>query len=265
MTLNLPLLLLNASGEGLKEGLAGLERGARSRSGPFRSGPGRIGRPAFGIQAIVAALGGPGKVVVPASGQEADVEVWGLAHAVEILAARGLVARAAAPEAAARILGRVLYDLGEEHEGMRFLPRLGGCTARAVRGGCSRHARSTPGVSAPATCSRSSRTRGRGRAASRRDPASDRRNRPLLASGVLERVGFGLGLSEGLLSGRAVGRDPGRPSRAGCASAPWSWRPPGAGAPFEVQEELFRPGGAPSEFQNKEAPRTGIQTPGPTV
>ena len=198
VTLNLPLLLLSASGEGLKEGLARLERGARLALRAFqeRVWAHRKGPP-FGIQAIVAALGGPGKVVVPASGQEADVEVWGLAHAVEILAGRGLVSRSAGPEAAARILGRVLYDLGEEHEGMRFLPRIGGCTARAVRGrmlaACEENARRFGAADVLAELSNERAREGLLPVAI---PLSDRRNRPLLTSGILERVGFGLGLSE---------------------------------------------------------------------
>ena len=224
---------MNASGEGLKEALAGLERGARLALEAFqeRAWAQRKGPP-FGLQAIVAALGGPGRVVVPASGQEADVEVWGLAHAVELLVRRGprrAVRRS--PEAAARILGRVLYHLGEEHDGIRFLSGSGAARPGPCAAGCSPRARTTRGASAlpdllAELCERAvagGRPAARDPAVGSPEPAAARvRDRRA-------RSGSGLGLAEACLPGGLSRRGARRASAAVAAPHAACSRPPEPG------------------------------------
>jgi hypothetical protein len=240
VTLNLPLLLLSAGGEGVKEALSGLDRGAqialqvfRERAWMQRKGP------AFGLPAVIAATGGPGRVLVPASGQEVDLEIWGLAHALELLVRRGVVPRAAVPEAAARILGHLLYHLEEEQDGIRFHVRTGGAPSRAVRRrmllACEAHARRFAAGDVLAELSNERAAEG---VLPLAIPLSDRRNRALLSCSAVERLGLGLGLAEACL--------PGGISAEGLAELAASSRirrftlaPPGLGAPFEVQEEMF--------------------------
>jgi hypothetical protein len=240
VTLNLPLLLMNACGEGLKEALSGLDRGARLALEAFheRAWLQRKGPP-FGLQAIIAAVGGPARVVVPASGQEVDLEFWGLAHALELLVRRGLVTRSSVSDAAARILGHVLYHLGDERDGIRFAARTGGCCETAVRKrmlvACESAARRFAAADLVAELATGRAPEGLLPLAV---PLSDRRNGPLLRSAAIERLGWGLGLPEACLPG-GLSRDSLAAIRAGSRFRRFTLGPAGSGIPFEVQEELF--------------------------
>jgi hypothetical protein len=241
VTLNLPMLLANSSGEPGNEALAGLDRGAKAALAAFRERAWvqRKG-PRSGLPAIVDALGGPGRVAVPASGPEADVEVWGLGHALGLLVGRGLIARGAASETAARILGRVLYALGEEQDGIQLAARISGCASRVVR------------KRMLLACEKTARKYGiRDLIEELRDgrsvegalpvvaPLEDRRNKALLGSGLSERLGLGLGLPEACLPGGSLSGSSIRALRESSRLRSLHLAPPGSGEPFEVQEELF--------------------------
>ncbi|NRA96132.1 MAG: hypothetical protein HRU14_07985 [Planctomycetes bacterium] len=134
LAINLPHALLDAGGVGLKEVLPDLDAVGKLAREAFherfwyqRSGS------HWGLHGVVVGLGGSGKVQVHAQGQEVDLEVWGLAHALELLVRRGVVHPSRRPEAAARILGYLDYLLGEEVAGVRFRVRLGGVCDREIR------------------------------------------------------------------------------------------------------------------------------------
>jgi hypothetical protein len=240
VTLNLPLLLLRARGAGLKDGLEGLDRGARLALLAFHERAWAHRRAAASGLAATAAVLGEGRALrVPAAVQEVDVEPWGLSHALELLVRRGVVPRPAIPEVAGRILGQLHYHAGEERDGQRFHPRTGGCTDRAVRRrmlvACEQQARAlgVADVLAELKC---------GRAAEGvlplAIPFADRRNRALLRSVALERTGPGLGIPEACFPG---GLRPDLLPEISAMSNLGALRlaPAGAVGELEVQEELF--------------------------
>lgn len=241
LSLNLPLALLDAHGSGLKEVLPELDAvGKLARDAFHERFWYQRGGARWGLHGVVVGLGGPGKVQVHAQGQEIDLEVWGLAHALELLVRRNVVHPARRPEAAARILGYLDYLLGEEVGGVRFRVRLGGARDRDVRrrmlvaleGAAERYGitdmqemlrdesldRSTLPVAVPLL---------------------SERNRPLLEAPFAERTGPGLALplaAFGAEDPRALLESLRDHTRLGLLTlAP---RPPGDDL-FEVQEELF--------------------------
>ncbi|MAB89844.1 MAG: hypothetical protein CMJ90_10330 [Planctomycetes bacterium] len=134
LAINLPLALLDAAGVGLQEALPELDAVAQIVRDAFHE---RFwyqrGGARWGLHGVVVGLGGGDKVQVNAQGQEVDLEIWGLAHALELLVRRGVVHPSRRPEAAARVLGYLDYLLGEEVAGVRFRVRLGGARDRGVR------------------------------------------------------------------------------------------------------------------------------------
>ena len=134
ISLNLPLALSNAHGSSLKEVLPDLDGiGATLKSAFHERFWYQRGGAHWGLHGVVVGLGGPGRVQVHAQGQEVDLDVWGLWHALELLVRRGAVHPSRRPEAAARLLGYLDYLLGEEVEGVKFRVRLGGVRDRDVR------------------------------------------------------------------------------------------------------------------------------------
>lgn len=134
MALNLPLALTDTTTGGLTEALQDLEVVAEHARSAFLETYWSLRRTSeAGLQALVMALGGPERVAIPAQGQEVDLEVWGLHHALELLVARGVISSAARPEAAARILGFLDYFLQTDTDGVSFRVRLGGPSDRTVR------------------------------------------------------------------------------------------------------------------------------------
>ena len=134
VSLNLPLALADAHGAGLKEVLPELDGiGATLRAAFHERFWYQRGGAHWGLHGVVVGLGGPGRVQVHAQGQEIDLDVWGLGHALEMLVRRGAVHPSRRPEAAARILGYLDYLLGEEVQGVQFRVRLGGTRDREVR------------------------------------------------------------------------------------------------------------------------------------
>jgi hypothetical protein len=240
VTLNLPLLLMNATGDGLKEALACLDRGARLARDAFQERAWVQRKSArFGLPGIVAYLGGPGRVAVPASGQEVDLGIWGLSHALGLLVRRGLVPRPGVPEAAARLLGQLHYHVGEEKDGLQLVPRTGGCASRGVRKrlleACEANARQ---LRVPDLLDELRNERAAEGALPLAVPLGDRRNKALLSARVMERLGPWLGIPEACLAGGLSPRalaEIRTTSRIGTLCLP----PPGMAGLFEVQEELF--------------------------
>lgn len=134
ISLNLPLALADAHGSGLKEVLPELDGiGATVKAAFHERFWYQRGGAHWGLHGVVVGLGGPGRVQVHAQGQEVELDVWGLWHALEMLVRRGAVHPSRRPEAAARLLGYLDYLLGEEVQGVRFRVRLGGVRDRDVR------------------------------------------------------------------------------------------------------------------------------------
>jgi hypothetical protein len=236
VTLNLPLLLMGCGGGGLKEALSGIGRGAGLALTAFQERVWLQRRgSAASMPAIYDLLGHGRAPAVP----EADVEVWGLAHALGLLVRRGLVARPAVPEAAARLLGHLHYHLGEERDGVQFRVRIGGSTSRTVRkrmlDACEANARHF-GFGDLAEELRNERA-GEG-VLPLAHPASDRRNRPLLSSRVVERLGPGLAVPEACLPGGLSWSALSQLRDASRLGTLWL-APAGSVGLFEVQEELF--------------------------
>jgi hypothetical protein len=240
--LNLPLALAAVRGGGLRDALAALAPAARLVHELFHDALWRQRRGApYGVHGVVVMCGGPAAVAVEADGQEADLEIWGLPLALELLVRRGVFSRAHAAEAAARILGALDYAAGEERNGIGLRVRLGGVRERDVRvrfhAAYERHARERGDRDALEALKR---TRGGEGVLPVVPPLFDARNAPLFDVPCASRLGPGLAvgeaaLPEGLVPGLC--RDLVRSSRLNRLAI----APPGAGdGLFEVQEELFR-------------------------
>ncbi len=241
VALNLPLAFLDAHGAGLKEVLPHLETVGKVARDAFHE---RFwyqrGGARWGLHGVVVGLGGPGQVQVHAQGQEVDLEVWGLTHALELLVRRGVIHPSRRTDAAARMLSALDYQLGEEVSGVRFRVRLAGALDRDVRrrmlGALDSTAERFGILDAQELV---------------RDAALDRttlpvavpllsqRNSPLLEAQFMERTGAGLALPLA-----AIGGDDPRTllirlrdeTRLGLVTL--AARSPGEDL-FEVQEELF--------------------------
>ena len=134
LAINLPLALMDARGCGLKEVLSDLDAPCRAAMTAFHERYWhQRGGARQGLHGVVVRLGGPARVQVHAQGQEVDLEVWGLAQALEMLVQREVVHPAQRPQAAARLLGYLDYLISEEQGGVKFRVRLGGVIDRDVR------------------------------------------------------------------------------------------------------------------------------------
>lgn len=241
--INLPLALIEAQDVPLTDALADLELLAGRCREAFRDRywQQRGAARREGLQATVLRLGGPETVAVPAGGQEVDLEVWGLFHALEVLQRRGVIREAERPEASARILSFLDYHLGEEQEGSGFRVRLGGTLDRGVRRRfLGAFERWTDLLDLGDLKEISREGEGRGDAVLPVVlPLLGGPNDALLKASFAERVGPGLALPFAAFQGEAPGAlldRLARETRLGLLTL----RPPAAGEQvFELQEELF--------------------------
>lgn len=192
-----------------------------------------------GLHGLVVFLGGPGDVDVAVDDQWAEVEVWGLAQALDLLAARGIVSRARRVDGAARILGFIDYIMGEDRSGVRFQIRLGATRDRSVRGAFLQSLEAE-GARAGASELKDLLSRAEGESVLPVAlPILNPRNRPLLRAPFAERLGRGLALSLSAFESDPVGSvldSLAAESRLSLFTlVP---RRPGEDL-FEVQEELF--------------------------
>lgn len=240
--INLPLALLSARGENLAAVMEMLAVPGRLAVEAFHDALWRQRRgDPYGIHGVVVMFGGPASVVVEADQQEADLEVWGLPLALEMLIRRDVVGRAQASDAAARLLGFLDFLLGEDRNGLSLKVRLGGVRDREVRlrfHQAFERAAMDAGDHAAITAIK--RSRGGEGVLPVAPPLFAERNAALLAVPCAERLGPGLAVSETALPGGltpALCADLILRSRLGRLAV----APPGSGdALFEVQEELFR-------------------------
>ncbi len=240
-TINLPLLLLDVAGRGLKDALPELNDGLSLVLDAFRERfwQQRRGAP-FGIHGVVVRFGGPGEVQVRADAQSVDLEVWGLPVALELLVLRGVIPRSMIPEAAARILGYIDYTVAEEHDGVSLRVRLGGCRSRTIRrrlfSAAEQIARRYAISDLLSLLKQEHAAEGVLPVAA---PLFERKNAPLLEAPLLGRLGFGLSVPAPALPDPLAHetlarlRSETRFARFGVT------RETSADGLFEVQEELF--------------------------
>ena len=240
--INLPLALLSAKGETLAAVLEQLATTGRLAVEAFHDALWRQRRgDPYGIHGVVVMFGGPASVVVEADQQEADLEVWGLPLALEMLIRRDVVGKAKASDAAARLLGFLDFLLSEDRNGLSLKVRLGGVRDREVRLRFHQAFERAAGeVGDQAAIAAIKRSRGGEGVLPIVPPLFNERNAALLNVPCAERFGPGLAVSETALPegvrpelcAALIGR-----SRLGRLAI----APPGSGdALFEVQEELFR-------------------------
>jgi hypothetical protein len=242
VALNLPMALLGARGASLAAVLEEAKAAVRPATDAFHDAlwRQRRGEP-YGVHGVVVMFGGPAAVSVEADGQEADLEIWGLPLALELLVRRDVVARSRIAEAAARLLGFLDYEAGEDRNGLSLRVRLGGLRDRDVRVRFHRafeHA-ATAAADAAALAALK-RSRGGEGVLPVAPPLLDPRNAPLWSAPAAERFGPGLGIAESAAPG---GLNPAFCAAvvAGTRLGRFALAPADAGdGLFEVQEELFR-------------------------
>ncbi|MFT7618002.1 MAG: hypothetical protein ACI97A_001641, partial [Planctomycetota bacterium] len=85
------------------------------------------------LKGLVARLATGDELAIEGTGQGAQIQLWGLAHALKFLIGRNVISEDEGPAVLAKIFSYVEYLAGEEHEQIRLDMSIGGVSERSIR------------------------------------------------------------------------------------------------------------------------------------